>query len=361
MLRDDESKRGPGAWAREEYVVAYRKGVGLARWQERQRESPVPSRWPYGLDKLSEHLDPVAAVDLQPPSGARERLDHLVRRVTRRSRAGASAAMAWDELTAAEMLAGQPAARYFCGVIWATDQVRSGSGDRRRLASTARTLRRMDGLWVLSRPQAEAVREWLGRDCPPVHFVRFGVDTDFYRPSGSPSDVPHVVSVGGDRDRDPDTLFKALDLVRERHPEVRVTVQSRSERPAPPGVTKIDRLPHVEVARLLADASVAVLATRPNLHASGMTVGLEAQACAVPVVACGTPGMDDYFDDGVTAALVPPLDPERMAAAVVELLDEPDRARAMGRAGREKVLASHTTSTMAGDLANILRGAAEEA
>lgn len=361
MLKDDKLERGSGAAANEEYVVAYRGGVGLARWRERDQESPVPSRWPYGLDKLTEHLDPVVAVDLRSPSGARERLSSLVRRAARRSRTRVSAVMAWDELTATDMLTELRAERYFAGVIWATDEVRSGAGDVRQMRRTAQTLRQMTGLWVLSRPQASAVRAWLGADSPPVHFVRFGVDTDFYVPPTSPPATPHVVSVGGDRDRDPDTLFAALELVRDARPGVRMTVQSRSERPAPAGVTKIDRLPHVEVARLLADASVAVLATRPNLHASGMTVGLEAQSCAVPVVVCGTPGMDDYFDDGVTSTVVPPQEPGAMAAAVIQLLDEPDRARAMGAAGRSKVLASHTTSTMAGDLADILRGVAAEA
>ena len=341
-------------------VVTYRSSVGRARWQERHQQSPVPGAWPYGLDELEHHLPIVSAVDVPALSGLRARAAALLGVRRRRHGHAAAVALAWDEMSAVDMLAAQRADRYFAGVIWATDTVTAG-GDSRTLRTTASALRQMDGLWVLSRPQARAVRSWLGSRCPPVYFLRFGVDAAFYSPAPEAPAHPHLVSVGGDRDRDPETLLAALQLVRATHPEVRVTVQSRSPQPVPEGVVKVDRLPHVEVARLLADATVAVLATRPNLHASGMTVGLEAQASSVPVVACDTPGMRDYFDDGVTARLVPPRQPAAMAAAIVDLLDQPSRARAMGQAGRQSVLTSHTTSSMAEDLARIIRGQAQEA
>lgn len=336
-------------------VVAYRAKVGLATWRRRHAESPVPSAWPYGLDKLADYAAPVTTTDVPALAGLQARLSTLVGVRRPQSAAGAAeAAVAWEEMTAVDMLASVTAQRYYAGVIWATDAIAAGERTG-QLKLVAKVLRQLDGLWVLSRPQAAAVRDWLGAGCPPVHFLRFGVDPDFYFPRAYPTE-PHVVSVGGDRDRDPKTLYAALEIVHAARPDARITVQSKAELPVPAGIERFERLPHLKVSELLGTATVVALATRPNLHASGMTVGLEGQAVGRPVVACRTPGMEDYFVDGVTGALVPPADPDAMAAEILALLDDPARAERMGQAGRENVLAQHTTATMGAALAEIAAG-----
>ncbi|MEY2535407.1 MAG: hypothetical protein QOF29_3317 [bacterium] len=62
-------------------------------------------------------------------------------------------------------------------------------------------------------------------------------------------------------------------------------------------------------------------------------VPLEAMACGVPVVASAVGGMIDTVVDGVTGVHVPPRDPERLAAALRGLLDDPERRAAFGSAG----------------------------
>ena len=209
---------------------------------------------------------------------------------------------------------------------------------------------------MLARPQADAVRDWLGSDCPPVSFLRFGVDTEFYAPTPYPDSRPCVVSIGGDRDRDAATLYRALQIVRAERPEVECVVQSKSDLPPPAGVTKREFIPHDEVRRLYGRASVVAIPTRPNWHASGMTVGLEALASGRPVVASATPGMDDYFADGENALLTPPEDPAAAADAILALLAEPARAAAMGDAGRRAVCERHSTTTMCAELLDIVDG-----
>jgi glycosyltransferase involved in cell wall biosynthesis len=203
------------------------------------------------------------------------------------------------------------------------------------------------------------LRDWLGADGPPVEFLKFGIDETFYRLVPDVPDRPKVVSIGGDRDRDPATLFAALDLVLRARPEVECVVQSTSPLAPPPGVTKIDFIPHAQARDLYASASLVAVATRPNLHASGMTVGLEAMAVGRPVVACATPGMDDYVDDGRTGLLVPPQDPQRMAAAIIDLLEDRERAAGMGRAARQWVEADLTTTAMCRRLLGLLAGEPE--
>jgi glycosyltransferase involved in cell wall biosynthesis len=52
------------------------------------------------------------------------------------------------------------------------------------------------------------------------------------------------------------------------------------------------------------------------------------------VVATAVGGTAEAVEDGVTALLVPPADPERLAAAILQLLSDPARATRMGEAGR---------------------------
>ena len=65
-------------------------------------------------------------------------------------------------------------------------------------------------------------------------------------------------------------------------------------------------------------------------------------ACGVPVVATDVGGHRDTVADGVTGRLVPPGDPDAVAAAARELLTEEALRRRHGAAGRERVLARFT-------------------
>ncbi len=64
---------------------------------------------------------------------------------------------------------------------------------------------------------------------------------------------------------------------------------------------------------------------------------LEAMAMAKPVVATRVGGIPEIVIDGVTGLLVSPRDPEALAEAIIALLQDRERAKAMGQAGRERV------------------------
>jgi glycosyltransferase involved in cell wall biosynthesis len=84
-------------------------------------------------------------------------------------------------------------------------------------------------------------------------------------------------------------------------------------------------------------AALDVLVVASSLPEPFGLVVLEAMATGKPVVATAHGGPAEIVVDGETGLLVPPRDAERMAAALVSLIAEPERARAMGRAGRERV------------------------
>jgi glycosyltransferase involved in cell wall biosynthesis len=63
---------------------------------------------------------------------------------------------------------------------------------------------------------------------------------------------------------------------------------------------------------------------------------LESMASGVPVLASDLPVVRDLVDDGEQGLLVAPDRPGELARAVRALLDFPDRAAAMGAAGRAR-------------------------
>jgi glycogen(starch) synthase len=71
-------------------------------------------------------------------------------------------------------------------------------------------------------------------------------------------------------------------------------------------------------------------------------VCLEAMAAGKAVIGSNNGGIGEIVLDGKTGLLVPPHDPEMLAAAIASLLQEPSRTAAMGSAGKQRA-ADHFT------------------
>jgi glycosyltransferase involved in cell wall biosynthesis len=105
----------------------------------------------------------------------------------------------------------------------------------------------------------------------------------------------------------------------------------------------------------LADASVVVV---PSLWPEPFgLVGIEAFAAGRPVVASATGGIGDWLDDGTSGLLVRAGDSRALAAALSELLDDPDRQREMGAAGRAAVADRFTAERHVETISDAYRGA----
>jgi len=85
------------------------------------------------------------------------------------------------------------------------------------------------------------------------------------------------------------------------------------------------------VPRILGALDLFVL---PSSNEGLPRVILEAMAASVPVVATNVGGNPELVIAGQTGILVPPQDPDALAAAVERVLCAPETAREMGRAGR---------------------------
>lgn len=114
------------------------------------------------------------------------------------------------------------------------------------------------------------------------------------------------------------------------------------------GVVVIERmLPRRELIQVLSHATAFAC---PSIYEPLGIVNLEAMACGAAVVASATGGIPEVVAHGETGLLVPleqvtdgtgtPLDPQKFvddfAAALNEVVSDPEKARAMGEAGRRR-------------------------
>jgi len=95
-----------------------------------------------------------------------------------------------------------------------------------------------------------------------------------------------------------------------------------------------------------------VFVTTPWYEPFGITP-VEAMACATPVIGSDVGGIRHTVRDGETGFLVPPRDPDALAARLEALRADPARARAMGEAGRARANAHFTWRGIARELEDV--------
>lgn len=189
---------------------------------------------------------------------------------------------------------------------------------------------------------AEETRPFVspGRD---IYVVPYGIDLDVFHPG---SNGASGVTIGSVKALVPEKGFEyligAMPSVLERHPDARLVLAGDGpERP------RLERLAQqlglrakVEFAGEIAHEAVPEFVraldvfVQPSLTESFGVSALEASATAIPVIASDVEGGRDIVRDGETGILVPPGSSAALSAALLSLLDYPDRRRAMGDAGR---------------------------
>jgi teichuronic acid biosynthesis glycosyltransferase TuaC len=221
---------------------------------------------------------------------------------------------------------------------------------RRHAAGAAAVQRTFAGARLVlanSAGVADAARA-LGAADPRV--LRLGTDVPEPIPAGEREHalvtVGHLVA----RKRHADVV-RALALLRERHPGLRyVLIGDGPEREplrrlaAELGVgDRIEltgQLPH---ARALTRARRCALFAMPSVDEAFGVAYVEAMAGGLPAIAArGEPGPEDIAAAGGGIRLVAPGDHVALAAAIGELIDDPDALRALGDAARRTVQAAFT-------------------
>lgn len=336
-------------------------------YRERNARGEIPDHTPYGLHHIAD--DGIEVTFRRPARSravalasrkVRNRLDghEAVTAVTGAvQRRGADVLLTMDERTGTPAALTSPRRPLIYGVGWLERPELLASAHR---VTTTTAMRRAAAVFTQSPAMVPILRSQWGLDPARVHGVTLGIDPDFY--PAQPWDARDeagltVTSVGDDRNRDHATLVGAISRVREGGTPawLELATMLPVELPAEAGVVHARRM-NAAMRGLYRRSSIVALALRPNPVGAGLTVALEGLASGRPVVATDNPGMDTYVEHGRTGLLVPPGDPQAMADAIAELLADPDRARAMGEAGRKEVETRFTSARMAAELRTIARG-----
>lgn len=98
-----------------------------------------------------------------------------------------------------------------------------------------------------------------------------------------------------------------------------------------------------DVPELLAISDLFVL---PSLYEGQGRALVEAMAAGLPVVATKVGGIPDVISDGQNGILVAALDSDALAVAILELLNNEEKARQMGEAGKRRVDPEFSVETM---------------
>jgi glycosyltransferase involved in cell wall biosynthesis len=162
--------------------------------------------------------------------------------------------------------------------------------------------------------------------------------------------------VGDPRERAKDlpTLLRALALAAARDPAVMlVLVGDVAGTPhildlartlgVSPHLVAAGRVPHAEVPLYYHVSECYVHTSRYEGTAKVM---LEAAAAGKPILSTRIAGIDAVVEEGVTGLLAPVGDAEEVARLILDLLQDPPRARAMGEAARRRITARFNREVM---------------
>jgi glycosyltransferase involved in cell wall biosynthesis len=226
---------------------------------------------------------------------------------------------------------------------------------------TRYSLRHADEITATGRDLAEQTAKY----APPgkaVHSVPYGVDLTLFQPRPRPDGDQVVIGTAArlSVEKGVRYLVEAFARLRDRFGD-RVALRIAGDGPERSMLEALDRrlgtgvefggwLDHGDLPAFLQSLDIFAL---PSVFEGFGVAAVEASAMALPVVGSRINGIPDVVVDGETGLLVPSRDPDALAHAIAELVDDPARRLAMGAAGRAYVAAHYDWSQNMAGLASI--------
>lgn len=217
----------------------------------------------------------------------------------------------------------------------------------------------------------------------PVSILYPGADLRTFRPDLPTADLRERLGVGGRplvvcvsrlvARKGQDVLIRGISRIRRQVPEATLVIVGggpdeerlralASETPDG-SVVFAGQVSEEDLPRYYAMGDVFAMPCRSRL--GGMEVEgwgnvfIEASACGRPIVVGDSGGARETVIEGETGLLVDGSDVGQVADAIAGLLVDPERARRMGAAGRERVERAHAWPAIADRLAGWFREAVE--
>nr|WP_219632816.1 glycosyltransferase family 4 protein [Haloechinothrix aidingensis] len=221
----------------------------------------------------------------------------------------------------------------------------------------ARVARQLDDVITVSRSSAEDIANDFGVPAEQIRTVPLGVDTSLFRPSRSQRVPGRIVAVAS-ADVPLKGVRHLLEAVAKLRTEraVELTVVTQLTKGGPTErliedlaigdiVHTVSGIDDAELATLLGSAEVACV---PSLYEGFSLPTVEAMSCATPLVVSDAGALPEVVGgDGECALLAPPGDTEALAQRLASLLDDPERARRLGEAGRRRAVDRYSWTSVA--------------
>lgn len=206
--------------------------------------------------------------------------------------------------------------------------------------------------------------------CRRVRLLSNGVDTQRFRPGSDDHDPPRILYVGTLTPRKGVVdLIAASERLRARGvphelliaggtPDEGAAAEAVVRRAADGHVRFLGSCAHDEMAEVYRMAEVLCL---PSWWEAAPLAVLEAMASGLPVIATTVGDIPRMVIDGVTGRLVPPRDPEALAAALVPLLTDGRLRHRYGSAARRHVEEEFSAQATVAAIHAVYRGASAPA
>lgn len=180
-----------------------------------------------------------------------------------------------------------------------------------------------------------------------IRLVKRGTDQKFWRPM--PGAQTDTICSAGMEMRDYPTLIRALKSLHipchiatgESRGELFESVKRLYAMDDIPAHITFGRKDQEELRALYTRSRFVVVPLLPTDTDNGLTVILEAMAMGKPVICSKVEGQIDVIENGVTGIYVPQGDPEALKEAIMQLWNNPERARRMGKAARAYIEKHH--------------------
>lgn len=207
---------------------------------------------------------------------------------------------------------------------------------------------RLDRVITVSESSAKDIQRVFHVPESALRVIYNGIDTDFFNYDGSLPKEPHsliMVSSGQGNIKGLPYMLQALYLLRDEV-KVKLTIVGTTAPDSQPArmikeygleniVTYTGGIEREELARLYSTTEIAV---SPSLYEGFGLPAAEAMSSSLPVIATSAGALPEVVgQDGKAGILVPPAEPEALAAAIKRLLDDEPLRKRLGAAGRKRV------------------------
>ncbi len=234
------------------------------------------------------------------------------------------------------------------------------------LTMQTRVARQLDRVVTVSGASRTDIIADFGVDPGSIAVMYNGVDAELFRPLPEVQRKPMQIMATASADTPQKGLQVLLKAAAKLHAQGRPVELVLIGKPRPGGMTEqlvsrlelagcirwVSGVEHQTMVELYAESTVAVV---PSLYEGFGLPAVEAMACGVPLVVSDGGALPEVAGDA--ARVVPAGNADALAAAIADLLDDPEARQALGQRARQRCLAEFSWDVCAARLVDHYRDA----